>query len=84
MKPNLFKIILIALGLLISPIVIASLLGGMYVVILLISGQSFNQSYDALLLVIHGIRPYIHYLTGIPIVLVVLVKIIIPLFKKKK
>lgn len=83
MKPNLFKIIVIAIGLLISPLVIASLLAGIYILILLIGGQSFKASYNSLLLVIDMIRPYIHYLTVIPMLMVLIAKVIVPRFKKK-
>lgn len=76
MKNKPIKLVIITIALLISPLIIASIFGGLYVLVLLFIGQSLNESFESLLTLIEMVKPYIHFLTVIPIIILFLVKLL--------
>lgn len=69
MKKKLTKLVIIGLGLLISPMIVLGVIGSIYILFLFIGGSSLGESFHSFLRVIISLKPYFHYFTFLPMVI---------------
>ncbi len=70
------KMLLYLLVLIISPMILAALASAAFLTIHLAIGESFSEAMLALTMLYHQVLPFMPYITGIPLVLVVVAFII--------
>jgi Ca2+/Na+ antiporter len=83
MKHILFKLVLGATALFLSPMIIVALLGSIFILIQVICGSTFHIAYQSLITMIASLKPYLLYLTFVPMVLVIFT-VMMKIYKKNK
>lgn len=83
MKHKIFKVIIGAIGLFLSPMIIVSLFGSIFILSQVISGSTFHSAYQSLLTIVENLKPYLPYLTFLPMLFVILI-VKMKIFIKKK
>ena len=76
MKSRITKIITGALGLLILPVITVALLGSMYIFIQLLRGSPFSNSLQSLEKILVHTKPYLPYVTLVPMTFVIIAVVI--------
>ena len=71
MPTKLLKLVLTLLALIISPLILAAIASAVFIAIHLVNGESFFAAMQALTIVIENLLPYLPYITGIPVVLII-------------
>jgi hypothetical protein len=76
MKSKITKIIIGALGLLILPVITVALLGSIYIFIQLLLGSPFSNALQSLEMILVHTKPYLPYVTLVPMTFVIIVVVL--------
>ncbi len=76
MKSTIFKSIIGFLLLFVSPFIVLTIVGSLYVIIQVIGGTSFTTGVQSFINIIYSLVPFFSYLTTIPLILLLVMIII--------
>jgi Ca2+/Na+ antiporter len=84
MKHIFIKVVIGAIALFLSPMIIVALLGSIFILFQIIGGSTFHIAYQSLITIIENLKPYLPYLTFVPMLLVIFTVMMKIFIKKKK
>ena len=82
MKNKTTKVIMGAIALLLLPMITVALLSSMYILIHLIQGSSFSSVLQSLKMIVENTKPYLPYITFVPMTIAIIVVVLKILIRK--
>lgn len=82
MKNKITKVIIGAIALLLLPVITVALLSSIYIFIHLFLGSSFSSVLQSLKMILENTKPYLPYITIVPMTFVIIV-VVLKIFKRK-